>query len=306
MKILKIVSNTKYFVSVSVSLIIIGFIFVIINGLNLGIDFTGGTLMTVNMSGAYQVNDITNVLNNYGLKDAAVAESGEGQVKDKAVIRMKDFSTTDKETEIRAKILKDIQVKYPKAQLESIEKVGATAGREMIQNAFYSVVMACILMLIYIWFRFELLFGVAAVIALVHDVSFMIAAVSILKIPVNSSFIAAVLTIIGYSINDTIVVFDRIRENNKKFNRKQKSRSDIVDISITETMTRSINTVLTVVITTTAIYVLGVESIKEFALPLLVGLISGCYSSIFIASPIWCVWADHNDKNKKRLTPQKA
>ena len=298
MKILKIVSNTKYFVSVSVSLIIIGIIFIIINGLNLGIDFTGGTIMTVNMSGTYQVNDITNVLNNYGLKDAAVAESGENQVKDKAVIRMKDFNTPDKETEIRGKILKDIQVKYPKAQLESIEKVGATAGREMIQNAFYSVVMACILMLIYIWFRFELLFGVAAVIALVHDVAFMTAAVAILKIPVNSSFIAAVLTIIGYSINDTIVVFDRIRENNKKFNRKQKSRSDIVDVSITETMTRSINTVLTVVITTTAIYVLGVESIKEFALPLLVGLISGCYSSIFIASPIWVILKNRANKPK--------
>jgi preprotein translocase SecF subunit len=140
-------------------------------------------------------------------------------------------------------------------------------------------------MLAYITFRFELRFGIAAIIALIHDVLFMLSVYSILRIPVNSPFVAAILTILGYSINDTIVVFDRIRENLRLL--KKNNFAEVANISISQTLSRSINTSVTTLVTIVALYVLGVEQIREFALPLMAGVLGGTYSSIFIASPAW-------------------
>jgi preprotein translocase subunit SecF len=161
-----------------------------------------------------------------------------------------------------------------------------TSG-EIITKAFLSVVLAAVLMLVYITIRFELFSGIAAVTALIHDVLIMTAVVCIARVQINSSYIAACLTIVGYSINDTIVLFDRIRENNKQFSIKTMTRADVADISIRQTLSRTINTSVTTLVTILALYVFGVASIREFALPLIVGLISGTYSSIFIASPVW-------------------
>jgi preprotein translocase subunit SecF len=146
--------------------------------------------------------------------------------------------------------------------------------------------LASIGILLYTTIRFEFKSGIAAVIALIHDLLIMLAVYAVFQISVNSSFIAAMLTILGYSINDTIVVFDRIRENKKmgKFSGDDKA---LINGSITQTMARSINTVLRTLITITCVYIFGVTSIKDFAFPLIIGIISGCYSSIFIASPLW-------------------
>jgi preprotein translocase subunit SecF len=157
----------------------------------------------------------------------------------------------------------------------------------MIANALLSVLAAWVLILIYVSIRFKFHSALAAILCLINDVLIMIAVVCILRVEINSSFIAACLTIVGYSINDTIVVFDRIRENNRLLGAKGIERRAIADLSIRETLPRTINTSLTTLITILAVYIFGVESIKEFALPIIVGLISGTYSSIFIASPIW-------------------
>ncbi len=152
--------------------------------------------------------------------------------------------------------------------------------------------------LLYVTMRFELNFAIAAIIALVHDVFLTVSFYSILGIQVNTPFIAAILTIVGYSINDTIVVFDRIRENVKK-NRRM-SPEEVANISINETMARSINTTLTTLITITAVYIF-VPSIREFSLPLIIGIACGAYSSIFIASPLWVVLKKRKGKNKKAI-----
>ncbi len=148
--------------------------------------------------------------------------------------------------------------------------------------------------MIYISFRFEWKFGLAAVLALIHDLMMLITVYLVLDIPVNGAFIAAVLTIVGYSVNDTIVIFDRIRET-MKFQRKFEVEP-LVDDSITQTLARSINTVMTVLICIASLYVFGVPSIREFALPLFIGVASGCYSSIFIASPIWVLLKGNKKK----------
>jgi len=148
-----------------------------------------------------------------------------------------------------------------------------------------SVIIATIGMLIYITFRFQLSYGISAILALTHDVLFVLAIYAIFRIPLNSPFVAAMLTVVGYSINDTIVVFDRIRENMK--HAKRNTYEEVADNSIKQTIRRSINTSLTTLLAITALYVFGVEAIKDFTLPLLTGIMVGTYSSIFIASPIW-------------------
>ena len=167
----------------------------------------------------------------------------------------------------------------------SIDFVGPTMGRELIRDAVKSIMIASGLILVYIWIRFKLKSGVAAIIALIHDILVMIAVTSIAGIQINSSFIAAILTILRYSINDTIVIFDRIRENTKRLGRKM-DMYEIVDQSIKQSVIRTLNTSLTTIFTVAALYVLGVESIKDFTLPILAGLIAGTYSSLFIAGPM--------------------
>jgi len=178
-----------------------------------------------------------------------------------------------------------------------VESVGPTVGKDLTLNAFKSIIIAWIFMLIYIWLRFELKSGVIAVIALIHDVLVMIALAALMRTQINSPFVAAVLTIIGYSINNTIVIFDRIRENSKQFRRKL-SRAEITNTSISQTLARSINTSLTTLLTVLALYIFGVESIKEFTLPIIVGLLGGTYSSIFIAGPLWAAWTEKSASKK--------
>ena len=197
-----------------------------------------------------------------------------------------------------SQLFNELKTKYSLNQsaLVSTNRIGPSVGKELRQKALLSAAVATLGILIYTTLRFELKSGIAAIIALIHDLLVMVTVYAVLQIPVNSSFIAAMLTILGYSINDTIVVFDRIRENRKMG--KIKDFTEIADVSITQTMSRSINTVLTTLFTITAVYIFGVSSIKDFALPLIVGIISGCYSSIFIASPIWVLW---ENKEKKKL-----
>ena len=152
-----------------------------------------------------------------------------------------------------------------------------------------SLAVAAVGMLLYITYRFEFKFGVAATAALLHDVLVVLAVYAIMQIPINTSFIAAMLTIVGYSINATIVIFDRIREN-RGLMKKGTSLAELVNVSITQTMARSVNTSLTTLFTIGMIYLMGVSAIKEFALPLIVGIIAGTYSSVLIAGPLWAVW----------------
>lgn len=306
----KIISKAKFFMIASALIIIAGIVMGFTNGVNLGIDFTGGTLMTVELGQEFDVADINEVLEANGIMDAPVVKTSAdvSEVKTQAQIRIKDIQGVKSE-DLRASILDGLSEKYPDTIVFDGETIGAVTSSEIILNAILSVTIAAVLMLLYIWFRFELYSGIAAVVALVHDILVMSAVMVIFHRQVNSPYIAAILTIVGYSINDTIVLFDRIRENNRKYSHKEYTREEVADISFSETLSRTLNTSLTTLITITCLYVLGVESIKEFAFPLMVGLISGTYSSIFIASPIWVALMNRSLKKlgiKQKTKAKKA
>ena len=184
-----------------------------------------------------------------------------------------------------SQIIDSLTAELGKNEVLRNEHVGPVIGKELALNALYALAIASVLMVIYISFRFELKFGIAAIISLLHDVFITVGVFSLLQIEVDSAFVAAILTIIGYSINDTIVIFDRIRENLR--GSRKEDRAALVDRSIMQTLNRSINTVLTTLFPLIALLFFGGATIKAFALALLVGIASGCYSSIFIASPIW-------------------
>lgn len=281
MKIFDFMKRSKLWFGISGVVIAVGLIVMIINGLNFGIDFTGGTSIQANIGKAFNIADVRAIIGTYD-KEAIVTYAGANN--DIALVKTKVTLTTAQQGEV----IKGFQDKFGIQQTNiQFETIGPTIGRELTRQALLALLLANLGILIYVSFRFEWKFGVAAIAALVHDVLIMLVVYSIAQIAINASFIAAILTIVGYSINDTIVVFDRIRENKK--HAKKVEHDSLVNTSISETMARSINTSLTTLLTILALYILGVPAIKDFALPLVVGIISGTYSSIFIASPLWVV-----------------
>lgn len=255
-------------------------------GINVGIDFSGGMSMQYTMGEAVTQSDVEGVLNGMGLKDYAV--SVQGSSRDSINIRIKAIDE-DGVQGVQASITEALQTKYPNAAIYGdVNYVGPVAGATLLRNAFFSVLIAALCMLIYIAIRFDFNSGAAAVLGLVHDVLIMLSFMVILRsfVQMNSSFIAAMLTIVGYSINNTIIIFDRIRENARKMP-SSTPRVDVVNRSIKECLGRTINTTLTTLVTIVCLYIFGVSSIREFALPIIVGIISGVYSANMINGYVW-------------------
>lgn len=266
--------------AVSAGLFLIGGIFAVMHGgFNLGMDFTGGAQIWADMGKSYSIQDVKTVMDKY---DNAATITTAGDTKQEVIVKTSHLFTNEERSQVQASFKEKFGVEPSSMQFDTI---GAVVGAELRNQALLALALAMLGIMLYVSFRFEWRFGLAGILALFHDLLMMFTVYWVLDIPVNSSFIAAVLTIVGYSINDTIVIFDRMREN-MKLQRKWEPES-LADDAINATLARSINTVMTVLICVAALYFLGVPSIKEFALPLLVGIASGCYSSIFIASPIW-------------------
>jgi len=279
---INVTKRYKLWFSISGAIILVGLIIMLMNGLNFGIDFTGGTMMQIDLGKTVEVSEIKDVIADFDLNADIVhagAESNEVIIKTKA-----SLSNTE-----RIEIFEVLKAEYGLADeaFRGAEQFGPAIGAEIRNRALLAVVIASVAMLLYISVRFETVFGLAAVIALIHDVLILLSIYAIFRISVNSSFIAAILTIVGYSINDTIVVFDRVRENVKR--EKGKSHFEVADMSISQTITRTINTSLTTLVVIGSLFVFGVSSIREFAFPLLAGVAVGTYSSIFIASPVWAL-----------------
>ncbi|HHT51151.1 MAG TPA: protein translocase subunit SecF [Eubacteriaceae bacterium] len=277
---MKFIEYRKIWFGISGVFIILGMIFLAFNGLNLGIDFAGGTIININLHQTFEVSEIREIIDSF---DKAADITYSGEERQEVIIQTQESFTKEQ----REEIFSLFQEKYDleDKDLLSIEQVEPAIGGELKRQVFIALSVAIVAMLIYIAFRFELAFGFAAIIALTHDLLVVLAFYAIAGIQVNAPFIAAMLTILGYSINDTIVIFDRIRENRKKF--KKNDYINLINTSITQSLSRTINTSVTSLITITALYILGVEAIRSFALPLIVGFVAGTYSSIFIASPIW-------------------
>lgn len=276
---MNVIKNRKIFGIISLAIIILGVLMFFISGLNYGIDFTGGTLIQINLGKFVEVSEVREIMDEYD-KDIAILHGG----RDQHEIIMKstlDFSN-DETNDIINKFIEKYDFDKDNYQTE---KFNALMGKEIRNKALLSILIATILMLAYISWRFEFKFGIAAIVALIHDILIMLAVYSILRVPVNGSFIAAILTILGYSINDTIVIFDRIREN-LKLNPKA-SIEDTINSSVKMSLRRTINTTLTTFVAVFILYILGVEDVKVLALPLMIGILSGTYSSLFIAAPVW-------------------
>lgn len=293
----KIIERTKIWFSISLVVILIGLGFMMTKGLNYGIDFKGGTQITVQMNQEFIKADV----------DAIIDEFAKGKYSSKMVNDGEEIEILIQEGTLdEAQISSLIDKISEKYSLEEgayqTETIGALVGRELQKNAFVVVIVASIAMLIYISLRFELSFAVAAIIALVHDILVTLSVYAILGIQINTPFIAAILTIVGYSINDTIVIFDRIRENRKKH--LKASVTEVANMSIKVSIARSINTSLTTLITITAVFVF-VPAIRPFSLPLIIGIACGAYSSIFIASPLWVIFKNYkhrkNGKDSKSM-----
>lgn len=284
-----ITKKTKIFYIIPAVIIVIGIIMGFVNqGFNLDTDFMGGTSITVDMGKEFDDSELNDFIENTVDVDVTVQKSGTTN----AVIKTVALSQEQK-----GALLDALTEKYKiDTETLSFEMVSGTIGAETSQKAIIAIIVAVLLMLIYIAVRFEVLSGVAAVMALIHDVLVMLAVYVIFKIPVNSSFVAAILTILGYSINATIVVFDRVREN-QRIMRKEPFQS-IVNTSIWQSMGRSINTTVTTLVTIVLLYFMGVDAIKEFALPIIVGVLAGFYSSVFLSGNFWILLKKlRKDKN---------
>ncbi len=290
-----IVKNLKIFGVISILLCITGFVSLILlpfgtNLYNLAIDFAGGTQIEMNMHTEVTaaISDEISALveEQTGVKPEAPVATG--TERDHVMIR-----STSLDTEQRAAVIKAMQEKYNLTDddLEKSDDVSASVGNDLKKKAFTSAFVAVVLMLVYITFRFEFTSGLAAVCCLIHDLLVMLSVYVIFQIPLNQNFIAAALTILGYSINASIIVFDRVREN-MHIARKE-TFEETAEKSIWQTMGRTINTTLTTLFMVGMIFILGVSSLRDFTMPLLVGIVSGAYSSIFLASPLWAFFRKH-------------
>ena len=206
----------------------------------------------------------------------------------------------DQASQVRALLEREMTAKYANFRFVSVDHVSAIAGHDLLSNAVKALLIAFVCMLIYIAIRFDLFSGLAALFGLVHDVLIMCSFMVFFRafFQVNSSFIAAVLTIVGYSINNTIIIFDRIRETSKKPGYSMKPRMEIVEVSVSNTLSRTINTSLTTLITLVTLYIFGVDSIREFAFPLIVGMLAGTYSSVLLSGQVWAMWMEKHNARK--------
>ncbi|MGO4887405.1 protein translocase subunit SecF [Anaerobacillus sp. MEB173] len=292
------VKHRKKFFMFSALFMLVGIIVLSTIGLNLGIDFESGSRVEILSEESLTAEQIRADFEEIGYEPADVILAGDRS--EMGIARFLVVLTKEEIAEIQSHMVE----KY--GTEPNVSTVSPTVGKELARNALISVAIASVGIVIYVAIRFEFLYGIAAIVALLHDAFFIIAVFSILQIEINVTFIAAVLTIVGYSINDTIVTFDRIRENMKLAKRIKdfNDLADIVNKSLVQTLARSINTVLTVIFAAAAIFLFGGEAIRPFAFALLVGLIAGTYSSMFLAAQLWLVWKSKQLKKNRFKTAE--
>ena len=287
---MKIQNRSRICLCVSAAIMVIALVMSIFGmGINFGIDFAGGLNIQYNMGAAFEQTDVEEALKAQGVTEYAISTSGEnGHI---VQIRVPQLSGDEEIQTLQNGLEAALAEKYPTMDTATATAsyVGPVAGQVLVTNAILSVAIASVLMLIYIAFRFDLSSGLAAVIGLLHDVLIMLSFMVLLRsfIQMNSSFIAAMLTIVGYSINNTIIIFDRIRENKKKPALAGQPRDEVVNVSVRECLGRTITTTLTTLVTIVTLYVLGVATIREFSLPIIIGILSGVYSANLINGYVW-------------------
>ena len=294
----KYTENRIKFLIIPALIVLVGIVMYFVHGgFNFDVEFMGGIRMQVELGTEVSNDEVADAVN------TILADNG---IEGKSTVQQSGESTTQVviktppvEEEMKNKIFEELKTKYSlnDEALLSVSSASASFGMEVQRKALLYTLLAIICILIYIAIRFEWRSAVMAVIALAINVFVMASVYTITNIPLNTTFIAAMLTVVGYSINNTIVIFDRIREN-MRGRKKNVTIADIVNRSISETMGRTLNSTITTLITIVLIYILGVNTIKEFALPLIIGILAGAYTSIFVAAPFWAVWKESELKAK--------
>ena len=264
----------------SIVLFVLSIIFIYFKGLNYGIDFKGGTLIELRTDKSVEASSIRDSLNSMSLGDINVKKFGkDGDYLIK--VEQKNSNNIDLIPKIKEKLSNNLNTDV---DFRRVENVGPKVSSELLESSVIAITLALAAMLFYIWVRFEWQFSLGSIIALFHDVVITLGIFSVLALEINLSIIAAVLTIVGYSMNDTVVIYDRIRENLFKYTKI--SISDVSNLSINETLTRTIITSVTTLLALFSIYILGGEILRGFSFAMILGVIIGTYSSIFVASPI--------------------
>lgn len=316
------VKNFKWFITASAAVLLAGIFVVIFAGFNLGLDFTGGTVLqiefgrigvNIDSSSAYNTNldKIEDILKDNGLKVSSAQKEGSGADAG-IVIKYQDIRGKNEEKmgAITLLVREQINEEYDVTGFvdvgdeyditEGTERISASAKNSLLFNAIVAMLVSIALILVYIAFRFEPLSGISSILCLLHDILITLTFVAIFRIQMNTAFVAAIITIIGYSINNSIIIFDRVRENLKKPSLTDKTNKEIANISIKQSLLRTINTTATTLFAVVMLAVLGVASIREFILVIIIGIVAGTYSSVFLAAPFWAV----ANKERKLVKPK--
>lgn len=306
--------HRNIFFAISICLILLGVAAAFVNGIQLDIQFKGGTILKYTYSDTIDAERAEKVVGEaVGRPANAQLQSNIADGEKKLIVSLaSNEALTSQEQEAVTSVLTKA---FPNAKLALSESltVEPFIGKRFFTNGMIAIVLSFLLILVYVGFRFKNIGGFSAgamaIVALLHDAFIVTAAFIIFKIPINDSFIAAILTIIGFSINDTIVIYDRIRENERLLGKKA-SAEELVNLSITQSMSRSINTNIAVFVSITIVYIFAqiydIGSIRAFALPMMFGTISGCYSTICIAGPLWTMWQNHKKKVNNAVKPSNA
>ncbi len=286
---MEIIGYRKLWFIIAAAVIIIGAVFMAVNGFNFDTDFAGGISLQYDLHTTLdkaELDSVRNLVDSVdGIKVTSIQKSGD----DSSCVIIK---AAEAAPEVVAKVYESLNTAYgSETQVEVLSEssISASVSDEIKQSAVVATSVAVVLMLVYIAIRFEIRSAVAAVLCLIHDIFIVFASYAVFGIPVSSNLIAVILTILGYSINATIILFDRVRENRRKMGRTD--FGVIINISARQTLMRSVNTTLTTLFTIGMIYILGVHSIKEFALPIIVGIVAGLYSSVFLSGSLWYMFS---------------
>ncbi len=335
-----IIKHKWIFMGIALVLVIASVLSLVLRGFNLDTDFAGGMAVTYEINSEFDVAEVQNIVDNalgsdrspssvqksgnevivkfgfdnsletdearsdfalekIGAITAALTEKYGTPVEEPAAEEVTEDAAATEATEEAAQT-EEAEVAATGVVLKNQDIVSPSTGAELARSAFWMSVFACLAILLYVTFRFEFVSGVVAVLALVHDVVLLLGIYSIMQWSVDTNFIAAVLTVLGYSINNTIVIMDRIRENTR--HARKETYAQIAGSSVMQTLNRSINTTITTLLTIGMVYILGVPSIKVFSLPIIIGIVVGFYSSVFVAGPLWATWRDSAVNAKKKAS----
>lgn len=289
---LDVIKHHRWWFAISSTLVIISLISIFTKGFNFGIDYTGGTIVEVVFDQPVEVSQVRDVLKEYNLENAQIQLSGDTAGED-VMIRTRNLESSES-----AAVVDSLTKSIGNNTVKRIETVGAVIGSEVTEHALLNLVIAFAALALYISYRFEYKVAISALVAIFHDLIMVLGVFSYFQLEIDASFLAAILTVVGYSMNESVVIFDRVRENTHTHKRSD-TFADLANASITQSIHRSFYTLATVMFACVSLYLFGGDTTKNFALCMIIGFASGAYSSICVATSLWVMWKSRN-KNDVR------